>query len=91
MISLFGKQAMKLKPGPSVDCQRCAELLAAYKQAVSLYTAAQRRIRGLRGDEFKLTWGELKRLRAGCKSADEALLAHWREEHKELAEKAGPS
>jgi hypothetical protein len=74
-----------------VDCKSCDELLNTYRQAAKLYAAAQERFQAqLRGD-FKLAWKELKRLREACRTADEALLAHWREEHSDLAEKAGAS
>jgi hypothetical protein len=35
-----------------MGCDRCHELLAAYKGAVALYTTAERKIRGLIGDDF---------------------------------------
>ena len=71
-----------------MECERCDELVSAYEHAVSLYTTAQRKLQGLVGDEFRLAWKELKRFREACKAADEALLAHWREKHTDLAEKA---
>lgn len=70
-----------------MDCQRCGELLGAYKDAISLYTTAQRRLRGLRGDDFVLAWKELKRLRQMSLHADEALMEHWREHHGKVAAK----
>jgi hypothetical protein len=58
----------------------------AYKRAVGVYTTAQRRFQGLLRDDFKLEWKELKRSREACEAADEALMAHWRKEHTDLAE-----
>ena len=55
--------ATRLLISDVVDCKRCDELLAAYKDAISLYTNAKRRIRGLLGDNFILAFKELKRLR----------------------------
>ena len=72
-----------------MGCKTCAELLRTYRQAAKLYAAAQERFQALLRDDFKLAWTELKRLREACRTADEALVAHWREEHTDLAEKAG--
>jgi hypothetical protein len=72
-----------------VDCKTCDELLSAYRGTAKLYTAAQERFQGLLGDDFKLAWKELKRLREACKAADEALLVHWRQEHRDFAEIPG--
>jgi hypothetical protein len=66
-------------------------LLGAYRVAISLYTTAQQRFQGLPGDDFKLAWKELKRLREACKAADEALLMHWHQEHPDFGEIPGPS
>jgi PAS domain S-box-containing protein len=64
-----------------MDCEKCDELLAAYKHAISRYTTAQQRFqRPLVGD-FKLAWNELKHLREARKAAEEAL--------RELAEAGG--
>ena len=74
-----------------VDCKTCAELLSTYRHAAKSYADAQERFQALLRDDFKLAWQELKRLREACKTADEALIAHWRKEHTDLAEKAGAS
>ena len=74
-----------------MDCKKCDELVGAYKVAISLYTTAQRGFHGPLIGDFELAWKELKRLRQACKAADEGLLAHWREEHSNLTEKAGAS
>ena len=71
-----------------MDCKRCEELLATYKHAISLYTTAQQRIRELLGDDFILAFKELKRLRLECRNADDALMAHLRQDHGRLSEKA---
>ena len=74
-----------------VDCKRCDELLATYKHAISLYTTAQSRIRGLVGDDFMPAWTELKRLRQTCLLADDALMEHLGQDHGNLSEKSGGS
>ena len=74
-----------------VDCKRCDELLAASKHATSLYMTAQRRIRGLLGDDFILAFKELRRLRLECGNADDALMAHLRQNHGKLPEKTSGS
>jgi hypothetical protein len=71
-----------------VDCKRCDELLATYKHPISLYTTAQRGIRGLVGDDFIVAFKELKRLRLECRNADDALMAHLRQDHGKLSEEA---
>ena len=67
-------------------CQRCDELLAAYKHAVGLFTTAQRKIRGLVGDDFQLASKELVRLHKICMDANAAVTAHWRQEHDKARE-----
>ena len=88
-IRLAHGYAIAKKDG--VDCKSCDELLDAYKHAISLYTTAQRRIRGLLGDEFMLAWKELKRLRRTCLLADDALMEHLGQDHGNLSEKSGGS
>ena len=39
--------------------------------------------------ETKLAWKELKGFREACKTADESLLAHWRENIRTLPKKQG--
>ena len=64
-----------------MDCKRCDELLAVYRRAISLYSTAQRRIRGLKGDDFILAFKELKRLKVECRNADDALMGHLGQDH----------
>jgi len=63
-------------------CERCNELLAAYKQAVGVYTSAQRNIRGLLGDDFQLALKKLQRLHVACVDANAAMTAHCRQDHR---------
>jgi hypothetical protein len=58
-----------------MDCQKCNELLAAYKHAVGLYMTAERNIRGLVWDDFQLAFKELEHLAQACMDAN-AVLAH---------------
>ena len=64
-------------------CQTCDHLFVAYKHAVSLYTQAMEDMGGLSGDAFQSALKELERLRAKSHDANEALMAHWRQDHVE--------
>lgn len=68
-----------------MDCQKCNELLAAYKHAVGLYMTAERNIRGLVRDDFQLAFKELEHLAQACMDANAAVLAHWRVDHESRA------
>ena len=65
-------------------CRTCSDLLATYRHAVSLYTAATRDIPALVGDELRLASREVEHLRRACREADDALMAHRREYHPNL-------
>jgi hypothetical protein len=65
-----------------MECPRCDELLAAYKHSVGLFTTAQRKIRGLVGDDFQRASKELVRLYQKCMDANAAVTAHWRQDHQ---------
>jgi hypothetical protein len=69
-----------------MGCDRCNELLTAYKHAVSLFTTAQRKIRGLVGDDFQVASKELVRLHKTCMDANAAVTAHWRQDHDNARE-----
>jgi hypothetical protein len=58
-------------------CQRCADLLAAYRHSVNLCTTALRKSLGaIGGDE------DVERLNMQCWKTNEVLMAHWRKEHR---------
>jgi len=69
-----------------MGCDKCDELLAAYKHAVGLLTTAQLKIRGLVGDDFQLASKKLIRLHKTCVDANAAVTAHWRQEHERARE-----
>jgi len=58
-------------------CQRCADLLAAYRRSVNLHTTALRKSLGVPGDDE-----EVERLSLKCRETNEVLMAHWRQKHK---------
>ena len=58
-------------------CQRCADLLAAYRHSVNLCTTALRKSLGVPGDDE-----EVERLSLKCRETNEVLMAHWRQKHK---------
>jgi hypothetical protein len=62
-------------------CKMCDELLVAYKRAVGLYTNAARTMPEMLGDEYPLAIKEMTSLSEACKAANDALLAHLRENH----------
>jgi hypothetical protein len=68
-----------------MECQTCDELLAVYRDAVSLYNNADRE---LLGGNFGLALQELKRLKQACRDADDALMEHLRKEHNNLSHMA---
>jgi len=71
-----------------MSCQTCDDLLAAYKCTVKLYSEAMHQTSGLVGDDFRLAVKELERLLMKCQDANNALIAHWREDHNNLSHKA---
>ena len=73
-----------------MDCNTCNELLAACKDAVLRFPSAVATIPGS-GSDSKLATEQAGRLRLECQNANEALMEHWREEHRGLAAKAEPS
>ena len=58
-------------------CQRCADLLAAYRRSVNLHTTALRKSLGVPGNDE-----EVERLSLKCRETNEVLMAHWRQKHK---------
>jgi excisionase family DNA binding protein len=73
-----------------MECKTCDALLAAYKQAVNLYTNAGQSFRGALGDDSRLAFKELRRLRQACKDADNALMAHLHQDHWRKGGVLGP-
>ena len=74
-----------------MDCQRCNELLGAYKAAVCLFTTAERNMRGMVGDDFQVALKQLRLLHEACLDANVAVTAHWRQDHTNLSQvKAAP-
>jgi hypothetical protein len=66
-----------------MDCQTCNELLITYKSTVKPYTLVMQEMAGLVGADFQLALKELERLRVKCQEANDALTAHWRQDHGE--------
>jgi hypothetical protein len=79
-----------------MSCQLCANLLAAYEHAVSLYTTSVSEIKTLVGDDFAISDPRGGRQRQACRErhkawmARDALMAHWRQHQSGLAAKTGP-
>jgi hypothetical protein len=69
-----------------MDCQRCHELLAAYKHAVSLFTTAERNMRGMVGDDFQVAMNKLRLLHEACLDANAAVTEHWRQDHTNFSQ-----
>ena len=65
-----------------MDCQRCNELLADYRAAVSLFTKAQRNLEGLVGDDFHVALKKVRLLHDECMDANAAVMEHWRKDHR---------
>jgi hypothetical protein len=63
-------------------CERCDQLLKAYKERMGLYATAERNIRGLPGQDFQLALKDLVRLHQACMDANAAVTAHWRKDHQ---------
>jgi hypothetical protein len=58
-------------------CQRCADLLAAYRRSVNLHTTALRKNLGALADDE-----EVERLNMNCRETNELLMEHWRQKHR---------
>ena len=61
-------------------CQTCAELLAAYRHSVNVYSIVLRKSLGAVGHDE-----EVERLNLQCRETNDALMAHWRQEHRNSA------
>ena len=62
-------------------CETCDDLLSAYQRSVRLFGNAVSKISGTLGDDSKLATQEAAHLLVKCRDANEALLAHLRQEH----------
>ena len=69
-----------------MDCQRCNELLAAYKHAVGIFTTAERNMRGMVGDDFQVALNKLRLLHEACLDANAAVTEHRREDHTNFSQ-----
>jgi hypothetical protein len=58
-------------------CETCAALLAAYRHSVNVYSTALRKSLGTIGTD-----NEVERLNLQCRETSDALMAHWRREHR---------
>jgi len=71
-----------------MSCKTCDELLAVYKNTVSLLGDAVRKGSGATGDDSRLAIAEAARLGQQCKAASDALMEHWRQHHRNAAAKS---
>jgi hypothetical protein len=72
-----------------MNCRTCDDLLDAYKSAVRLYTTAAREIGTLAGNEFRVAFKQSEGLRQACRDADNAVMAHLRQDHSNFSHKPG--
>ena len=72
-----------------MGCHTCDELLAAYRNAVSLFKDGVQRASGATGAGSIPAGKEAQRLGEQCKEASDTLMEHWRVEHRSRAAKAG--
>lgn len=72
-----------------MECATCDALLADYKRAVSAFKDAVEKSAGAAGADSHLAAEEAVRLSKACKNASDALMRHWRTEHRGLAAKSG--
>jgi hypothetical protein len=68
-------------------CQMCANLLAVYRHSINLYSTALRKSAGTQGDNSEGSAQEVERLSLKCRETHDALMAHWREEHRNMGQK----
>ena len=73
-----------------MDCETCNNLLAAYRQSVTLIKDAARKGSGAIGEDSRLAIKEVERLSQKCKDASDAFMAHWREHHIHFDKSAEP-
>jgi hypothetical protein len=64
-------------------CKTCDDLLSDYKREVRLFINVVLKIPGQLGDDSRVTPQEMDRLSQKCRGANEALLTHLRQEHRQ--------
>jgi hypothetical protein len=74
-----------------VSCQTCDELLADYKDAVELFKDAVHKGQVARVGDLALAARKAARRGEICRDASDALIEHWRQDHRNFAAKAGSS
>jgi hypothetical protein len=74
-----------------VECETCDALLAEYKRAVSAFKETMQATGGGAGPDSQMARNDAVRLSKACKDASDALMGHWRTEHRGLAAKSGSS
>jgi hypothetical protein len=77
------------RKNPAMDCERCNTLLADYRNTVSAFKNAVSGAAGATGPDSHLAGEEAVRLAQACREVSDALMAHWRTEHRRLAAKSG--
>ena len=69
-----------------MKCEKCDDLLGAYKLSVTLFSHAVQRLAGLVGADRDLALQKADHLRRKCRQASDDLLVHWHHDHHNLAE-----
>jgi len=64
-----------------MDCKTCVDLFIVYQLAVKLYAKSIRNLSGWAGDDLRLACEQAERLWLECRDANDALTAHWRQNH----------
>jgi hypothetical protein len=72
-----------------VDCETCNALLAEYRHAVGVFKDAVQNGAGATGPDSQLAGEEVVRFSKACQDAGDALIEHWRTDHRGLAAKSG--
>ena len=64
-----------------MGCDRCNELIAAYRDSASLFRNAVWNVAGAQGPDHRAAVQEMTRLQQTCKDANDALREHMRQAH----------
>jgi len=72
-----------------MGCQTCDDLIATYKRSVRNHTTFLLNVSGAPTHKSPLVSKQATRLARKCREANDALMSHWRQDHTELAQKAG--
>jgi hypothetical protein len=67
-----------------MDCDKCNALLDDYKRAVDMLKHAVHNAQGASGPDSRLTAEQVAHLRRMCRNASDALMAHWRQCHRNV-------